>query len=196
MVFIQRSCGYSWRPALSIALIEEICVRIHQKQPHCVCFVDNCYGEFVEDREPCEVGADLIAGDGIYSIEVQVRSGVPSGIVAFDIRGLDIQGAQTPLADRTFSIEITTSGGGSGGSETVFEGASTPWVLLLVILLVIVSAGVGIYVVMRKSDFQEIMGVETLDSKESYVQALIKQGYPEETARAHVEKHADRFKEE
>ena len=74
--------------------------------------------------------------------------------------------------------------------------SSTPWVLLLVILLVIVSAGVGIYVVMRKSDFQEIMGVETLDSKESYVQALIKQGYPEETARAHVEKHADRFKED
>lgn len=141
-------------------------------------------------------GVDLVAGDGIYSIEVQVRSGVPSGPVTFDIRGHDIQGAQTPLADRTFSIEITTSGGGGGGSETVFEGASTPWVLLLVILLVIVSAGVGIYVVMRKSDFQEIMGVETLDSKESYVQALIKQGYPEETARAHVEKHADRFKEE
>ena len=78
----------------------------------------------------------------------------------------------------------------------MFEGASTPWVILLIILLVIVSAGVGIYVMMRKADFEEIMGVETLDSKESYVQNLIKQGYPEETARAHVEKHADRFKED
>ena len=141
-------------------------------------------------------GADATAGDGIYSIEVQVRSGVPSGTVTFDIRGLDIQGAQTPPADRTFSIQITTSGGGGGGSETIFEGASTPWVILLIILLVIVSAGVGIYVMMRKTDFEEIMGVETLDSKESYVQAIIKQGYPEDTARAHVEKHADRFKEE
>ena len=62
MIFIQRSCGYSWRPSLSIDLIEGICSLIHKKQPNCVCFVDNCYGEFVEEREPCEVGADLIAG--------------------------------------------------------------------------------------------------------------------------------------
>ena len=62
MIFIQRSCGYSWRSALSIDLIGEICDFIHKKQSNCVCFVDNCYGEFVEQKEPCEVGADLIAG--------------------------------------------------------------------------------------------------------------------------------------
>tara|TARA_Y100001968_G_scaffold212345_1_gene195489 strand:- start:63309 stop:64577 length:1269 start_codon:yes stop_codon:yes gene_type:complete len=62
MVFIQRSCGYSWRPSLSIEEIEDVCDLVHQKQPECICFVDNCYGEFVEDKEPPEVGADLIAG--------------------------------------------------------------------------------------------------------------------------------------
>ena len=62
MVFIQRSCGYTWRPSLSINDIQKICTLVHQIQPKCVCFVDNCYGEFVEEKEPTEVGADLIAG--------------------------------------------------------------------------------------------------------------------------------------
>ncbi len=62
MAFIQRSCGYSWRPSLSIENIRDICKLIHDIQPECICFVDNCYGEFVEEIEPCEVGADLIAG--------------------------------------------------------------------------------------------------------------------------------------
>ena len=62
MAFIQRSCGYSWRPSLSIQNIRDICKLIHDIQPECICFVDNCYGEFVEEIEPTEVGADLIAG--------------------------------------------------------------------------------------------------------------------------------------
>ena len=62
MAFIQRSCGYSWRPSLSIENIRDICKLIHGIQPECICFVDNCYGEFVEEIEPTEVGADLIAG--------------------------------------------------------------------------------------------------------------------------------------
>ncbi len=62
MVTIQRSCGYSWRPSLSIAEIEKIVSLVKQQNPDTVCFVDNCYGEFVEDREPTAVGADLIAG--------------------------------------------------------------------------------------------------------------------------------------
>ena len=68
MVFIQRSCGYSWRPSLSIDSVKEICSVIHCKQPECICFVDNCYGEFVEEKEPCEVGADLIAGSLIKNL--------------------------------------------------------------------------------------------------------------------------------
>lgn len=62
MVLIQRSCGYSWRPSLAIADIAKIIHLVKQQNPDTVCFVDNCYGEFIEDQEPPAVGADLIAG--------------------------------------------------------------------------------------------------------------------------------------
>jgi cystathionine beta-lyase family protein involved in aluminum resistance len=62
LVLIQRSCGYSWRDSLSIADIEKIVQLVKQQNPNTICFVDNCYGEFIEDREPPAVGADLIAG--------------------------------------------------------------------------------------------------------------------------------------
>jgi cystathionine beta-lyase family protein involved in aluminum resistance len=62
LVSIQRSCGYAWRSSLAIAEIEKIVYLVKQQNPNTVCFVDNCYGEFVEDREPPAVGADLIAG--------------------------------------------------------------------------------------------------------------------------------------
>lgn len=62
LVLIQRSCGYSWRPSLSITDIEKIVNLVKQQNPHTVCFVDNCYGEFIETREPTQVGADLMAG--------------------------------------------------------------------------------------------------------------------------------------
>ncbi|MDB9534650.1 methionine gamma-lyase family protein [Dolichospermum planctonicum CS-1226] len=62
LVLIQRSCGYSWRPSLSIADIEKIVYIVKQQNPHTVCFVDNCYGEFIETQEPTHIGADLIAG--------------------------------------------------------------------------------------------------------------------------------------
>jgi cystathionine beta-lyase family protein involved in aluminum resistance len=62
LVLIQRSCGYSWRPSLSISEIEKIVVLVKQQNPNTVCFVDNCYGEFIETQEPTHVGADLMAG--------------------------------------------------------------------------------------------------------------------------------------
>ncbi|MGA1303985.1 MAG: aminotransferase class I/II-fold pyridoxal phosphate-dependent enzyme [Cyanobium sp.] len=62
MVLIQRSCGYSWRPSLSVATIGRLCEQVKALQPDCICFVDNCYGEFVQDQEPSGVGADLVAG--------------------------------------------------------------------------------------------------------------------------------------
>ncbi len=62
MVLIQRSKGYSTRKSLTIETIEKICKIVKSKNPNCICFVDNCYGEFVEDKEPLEVGADLIGG--------------------------------------------------------------------------------------------------------------------------------------
>ena len=62
MVLIQRSKGYSTRKSLTIETIEKICTIVKSKNPNCICFVDNCYGEFVDTREPLEVGADLMAG--------------------------------------------------------------------------------------------------------------------------------------
>lgn len=62
MVLIQRSKGYSTRKSLSIETISEICRIVKKKNPECICFVDNCYGEFVDTKEPLEAGADIIAG--------------------------------------------------------------------------------------------------------------------------------------
>ena len=62
MVLIQRSKGYSTRKSLTIETIGKICEIVKSKNPNCICFVDNCYGEFVDKREPLEVGADLIGG--------------------------------------------------------------------------------------------------------------------------------------
>lgn len=61
VVFIQRSKGYLNRPTLTIDEIGEVAKLVHEVSDAYV-VVDNCYGEFVEDREPTEVGADMIIG--------------------------------------------------------------------------------------------------------------------------------------
>lgn len=69
LVHIQRSCGYSSvRKTLNVAEIGEICAVVKAVNPNCICFVDNCYGEFMEKQEPIEVGADLIAGSLIKNL--------------------------------------------------------------------------------------------------------------------------------
>lgn len=62
MVLIQRSRGYSLRKPLMIADIKRIIEIVKKVNPEICCFVDNCYGEFTEELEPTDVGADLIAG--------------------------------------------------------------------------------------------------------------------------------------
>lgn len=62
VALIQRSRGYSLRPPLTMENISQICRTIKAIQPHCVCFVDNCYGEFVNLAEPITAGADIMAG--------------------------------------------------------------------------------------------------------------------------------------
>ncbi|WP_028128589.1 methionine gamma-lyase family protein [Selenomonas sp. AE3005] len=62
MVEIQRSRGYSMRNPLSIDDIRAICDEVHRLKPDCICFVDNCYGEFVDTLEPTQAGADIMAG--------------------------------------------------------------------------------------------------------------------------------------
>ena len=62
VIAIQRSCGYDTRPSFTVDEIEEMVQRIRELKSDAIIFVDNCYGEFVEEREPIEAGADLIAG--------------------------------------------------------------------------------------------------------------------------------------
>ncbi|MBX4271383.1 aminotransferase class I/II-fold pyridoxal phosphate-dependent enzyme [Clostridium estertheticum] len=68
LVHIQRSTGYGWRKALLISEIEEIIKAAKSINPNVICFVDNCYGEFIETTEPTDVGADLVAGSLIKNI--------------------------------------------------------------------------------------------------------------------------------
>lgn len=62
MVLIQRSRGYSMRSPLSIGDIREITAEVKRVKPDCICFVDNCYGEFVDVEEPTQAGVDIMAG--------------------------------------------------------------------------------------------------------------------------------------
>ena len=62
VAYIQRSRGYSLRPSLSVDTIGQMARLVKKLSPETLVLVDNCYGEFVEKREPLEVGADLIAG--------------------------------------------------------------------------------------------------------------------------------------
>lgn len=62
LLYLQRSGGYGERPALPVAHIAEIVAGIRHLRHTPILFIDNCYGEFVEDLEPTQVGADLMAG--------------------------------------------------------------------------------------------------------------------------------------
>ncbi|MBQ6117341.1 MAG: methionine gamma-lyase family protein [Oscillospiraceae bacterium] len=62
LVTIQRSKGYATRPSFSVARIGELIAFCKSVKPDLICMVDNCYGEFVEDLEPTEAGADLMVG--------------------------------------------------------------------------------------------------------------------------------------
>lgn len=68
LVHIQRSTGYGWRKALLIKDIEETIKFIKSIKKDIIVFVDNCYGEFLDTKEPTEVGADLVAGSLIKNI--------------------------------------------------------------------------------------------------------------------------------
>ncbi|MGF1460695.1 MAG: aminotransferase class I/II-fold pyridoxal phosphate-dependent enzyme [Leptolyngbyaceae cyanobacterium] len=112
MVLIQRSCGYSWRRSLEIAEIERIVKAVKRQNSRTVCFVDNCYGEFVEDREPTSVGADLMAGSLIKN---------PGGTIA--TTGGYIAGRADLVAMalcRLTAPGIGSSGGSSLGQNRLF----------------------------------------------------------------------------
>ncbi|MBE6036527.1 MAG: hypothetical protein E7223_02745 [Clostridiales bacterium] len=62
MVYVQRATGYAWRKAILISEIEACFKRIKELRPDIICMTDNCYGEFLDTKEPTEVGADIMAG--------------------------------------------------------------------------------------------------------------------------------------
>lgn len=62
VVGLQRATGYGWRKAITIEQIEEWASFVHGIEPNLICFVDNCYGEFLHIKEPTDVGADIMAG--------------------------------------------------------------------------------------------------------------------------------------
>ncbi len=62
LVTIQRSKGYQTRPSFSVGQIGELVSFVKSIKPDLICMVDNCYGEFVEEREPVELGADMMVG--------------------------------------------------------------------------------------------------------------------------------------
>jgi len=76
LVFIQKSCGYTWKRSLNKNDIQKICKLVHSIDKNCICFVDNCYGELVEDKEPTAYGANIVAGSLIKNLGGTI---VPSG---------------------------------------------------------------------------------------------------------------------
>jgi cystathionine beta-lyase family protein involved in aluminum resistance len=68
MVFLQRSCGYTWRPSFSVAELAEITKEIKNKKPDIIVMIDNCYGELVEEHEPTDFSADVMGGSLIKNM--------------------------------------------------------------------------------------------------------------------------------
>lgn len=62
LLMIQRSTGYSFRPALTLSKIKNAIEKIREVYPNIYIMVDNCYGEFIEDIEPSDIGADVVVG--------------------------------------------------------------------------------------------------------------------------------------
>ncbi|MEM6867088.1 MAG: aminotransferase class I/II-fold pyridoxal phosphate-dependent enzyme [Cyanobacteria bacterium P01_C01_bin.121] len=109
LVLIQRSCGYSWRSSLSIHNINKIIHSVKQQNINTICFVDNCYGEFTETREPTAVGADLMAGSLIKN---------PGGTIA--TTGGYVAGKASLV--EAAACRLTAPGIGRSGGATLEQG--------------------------------------------------------------------------
>ena len=68
MLIVQRSRGYAWRNSLRISQLKEFIDFMRKRYPQVIIFVDNCYGELVETKEPGDIGADLMAGSLIKNL--------------------------------------------------------------------------------------------------------------------------------
>ncbi|CCQ63111.1 aminotransferase class I/II-fold pyridoxal phosphate-dependent enzyme [Crocosphaera watsonii] len=106
LVLIQRSCGYSWRSSLSISEIKDIIKIVKEQNSNTVCFVDNCYGELVENIEPTAVGADLMAGSLIKNLGGTIAT--TGGYIA----------GKKPLVEAA-ACRLTSPGIGTEGGATL-----------------------------------------------------------------------------
>ena len=68
VAYIQRSRGYSLRPSLTVSVIADIIDAVKSVNKDAIVMVDNCYGELVEEKEPCDVGADIVIGSLIKNL--------------------------------------------------------------------------------------------------------------------------------
>lgn len=115
MVCVQRATGYDWRKSITVNQIEEVCNFVHGINPDIVCMADNCYGEFLDTKEPTNVGIDVMAGSLIKN---------PGGGIA--LTGGYVVGRQD-LIDK-ISYRMTCPGIGGecgltfGQTRTVLQG--------------------------------------------------------------------------
>lgn len=114
-VAVQRATGYGWRKAITIEEIEKWTGYVKRINPDIICLVDNCYGEFLDTKEPTEVGADVAAGSLIKN---------PGGGLA--LTGGYIAGREDLI--EMISYRMTSPGIGGecgltfGQSRTMFQG--------------------------------------------------------------------------
>ena len=113
MVHVQRSCGYAWRPSIPVAKIEALARWLEARHPSVLLFVDNCYGEFVERREPCHCGAHLVAGSLIKN---------PGGTIAPTGGYVAGRAELVAAAARRLSAPGVEGGATLGQSRRLFQG--------------------------------------------------------------------------
>ena len=115
MVTVQRATGYGWRKAITIEQIQEWADFVHGINPDIICMVDNCYGEFLDVKEPTEVGTDVLAGSLIKN---------PGGGLA--LTGGYIAGRQDLIDDISYRMTSPGIGGECGlmfgQTRTMFQG--------------------------------------------------------------------------
>lgn len=115
MVYIQRSRGYEERESLSVYEIEKICNLVKSFGFDGCIFVDNCYGEFVEEKEATDVGADLVAGSLIKNIGGGIAP--CGGYIAGKAKYIDLVEARLTCA--TIAAEI---GANPAGYQYYYQG--------------------------------------------------------------------------
>ncbi len=115
MVTIQRATGYGWRKAITIEEIEKTATFIKNINPNIIIMADNCYGEFLEVKEPTDVGVDVIAGSLIKN---------PGGGLA--LTGGYIAGRKDLIDNISYRMTSPGIGGECGltfgQSRTMFQG--------------------------------------------------------------------------